>query len=161
MKIPGKCLSFAALVAVVGCVAQTRTVLNQPVGPSRSQASRRTGEGELVVYTARELNDPVASRNPTHSPYTIYGQDDHVLQRVDNRTGSFYQDPVPVSLPAGKYKIEARATNAGTVDVPVVIEEGRTTVVDLDGATLPQDRPKSDDQWVRLPGGQIVGFRAQ
>jgi len=105
----------------------------------------------------------VDSDHPTHSSYTIFSDDGRVLQRVQNLSGSFYADPATVRLSAGKYKVEARATNFGlslTV-VPVVIEEGKTTTVYLDGEAPPVDLPQTNDSdWVHLPGGQIVGHRA-
>jgi hypothetical protein len=150
---------FMALIAFSGCATDTPTVLNQPVGPARSQVGRHEGEGELVVYSAPELVDPADSAHPTHSSYTLYNRDGKILRRVDNRSGSFYQGPVAVSLPAGTYKVAGRATNNGLVIVPVVIEGGRTTILDLDGSTLPQSKPQPGDQWVRLPDGQVIGNR--
>ena len=43
--------------------------------------------------------------------------------------------------------------------VPVVIEADKTTVVDLDGTALPQGAPEDNDL-VKLPGGHVVGWRA-
>jgi hypothetical protein len=83
------------------------------------------------------------------------------MRRVDNRSGSFYQDPATISLPAGTYKVEGRATNSGVVLVPVIIEQNKTTVVDLEGSTLPQHRPTGAGQWIRLPNGQVVGARVE
>jgi hypothetical protein len=148
------------VVAFSGCAARAPLVVNQAVGPARSQASRREGEGVLVVYSALEVANAVDSSHPTHAGYAIFNPVGKILRRVDNRAGSFYQDPMPVGLPAGTYKVEARATNQGLVIVPVVIEGGRTTILDLDASILPQSEPQSDDQWVRLPDGQVIGVKA-
>jgi len=114
-----------------------------------------------LVYTATEVNDQVDAYYPTHSSYAIYTTDGKLVRRVGNRSGSFYQDPVPVSLPQGTYKIKGRATNSGEVTVPVVIEEKKTTVVDLEGTNLPQRKPTGAGQWIRLPDGQVIGMRVE
>jgi hypothetical protein len=83
------------------------------------------------------------------------------MRLVDNLSGSFYQTPMTVSLPPGEYKVKARATNSGLVDVPVIVKENKTTIVDLDGTILPQHKPTGAGQWVRLPDGQVIGMRSE
>lgn len=151
---------FMALIAFSGCDTDAPMVLNQPVGPARLQVGRHEREGGLLVYSAPALVYPADSAHPTHTNYTIYDRDGKILRRVDNRSGSFYQAPVAVSLPTGTYKVKGRVTNYGLVIVPVVIESGRTTILDLDGSTLPQSKPQRDDPWARLPDGQVIGNRA-
>jgi len=155
-------LFVITLIAFSGCATRAKLVLNQSVGPGRYHANRRRGvaPGELEVFSALEVINAVDSDHPTHTNYTIDDQGGKTLRRVDNRTGSFYQDPVVVSLPAGAYKVEARATNTGEVIVPVVIEAGKCTVIYLDGSNPPQSKAQPGDQWVRLPGGQIIGEKA-
>lgn len=149
------------LVAVTGCATRARVVVQQAVGPARAVlARRRNSNGSLVVYSAMEVINAADARHPAHSSYRIYMPDGKLLRDVDNREGSFYQDPIAVPLAPGKYNIEARATNVGWVELPVIIEQGRTTVVDLDGDVLPPHEA-GNGEWVRLPGGQIVGSRAQ
>lgn len=144
-----------------GCASLSNTVVTQSVGPGpeRPKIDLGKGLGQLLVYTALEVDDPVNAYFPTHGSYTIFSPDGKWVKHVDNRNGSFYQNPAKVSLPVGKYKIEGRATNAGSVVVPVVVEEGKVTIVDLEGATLPQHKPTGAGQWVRLPNGQVVGMR--
>jgi hypothetical protein len=45
--------------------------------------------------------------------------------------------------------------------MPVIIEQNKTTVVDLEGSALPQHRPTGAGQWIRLPNGQVVGARVE
>ena len=154
---------IAALVLFAGCAAPSKIVVDQPVGPdlARPRVNLGSGQGQLVVYTATEVNDPVTSYFPTHSGYAIYTPDGQLVRRVDNRAGSFYQDPVSVSLPTGRYEVKGRATNSGEVMVPVIIGEKKTTVVDLQGTALPQHKPTGAGQWVRLPNGQVIGMRSE
>jgi hypothetical protein len=91
----------------------------------------------------------------------VYDTNGNIVRRVDNRSGSFYQSPMAVSLPAGEYKVRACATNPGLADVPVIVKENKTTIVDLDGATLPQRKPTGAGQWVRLPNGLVIGMRSE
>ena len=151
------------VAALAGCATHSEIVMNQPVGPdlARSRINLNQGKGHLVVYSALEVDDQVNAYFPTHSSYAIYDSDEKLMRRVDNRSGSFYQDPATISLPAGTYKVEGRATNSGVVLVPVIIEQNKTTVVDLEGSALPQHRPTGAGQWIRLPNGQVVGARME
>jgi hypothetical protein len=160
MRILSCSAALAALVAFLGCASHPPYALNETVGPSHPRASRPGGKGGLIVYSASEVVDQAESFFPTHSGYTIYLPDGQRLRKVDNRTGSFDQEPVTVTLPAGEYSLRARATNVGWVSVPVVIQAGRTTVVHLDGRRRASQGAASADHWVRLPDGQIVGSRA-
>lgn len=155
------CIILAAVFA--GCATHSAIVVDQPVGPdlARPRVNLNKGHGHLVVYTAVETANSGNAYFPTHSSYAIYNSSGKLLQRVDNRTGSFYQVPATVSLPAGDYKVEGRATNSGQVDVPVIIKENKTTTVDLEGSNLPQHKPTGAGQWIRLPDGQVVGMRVE
>jgi hypothetical protein len=157
-------LTLLAVLALVGCAATSTTIVTQPVGPDLAQPRINTsaGQGRLLVYTARNagIGDPV-NYFPTHSSYRILNDDGTVLRRVDNRSGTFDQEPLTVTLPVGTYKVKGRATNAGVVIVPVVVAENKTTIVDLEGSTFPQHRPTGAGQWIRLPNGQVIGMRVE
>jgi hypothetical protein len=152
------------VAALVGCAATSPTVVTQPVGPDLAQPriNVSAGQGRLVVYTARDvgIGDPVAYF-PTHSAYRIFKEDGALVRRVDNRSSTFDQQPLTVTLPVGSYKIKGRATNTGEVLVPVVVAENKTTVVDLEGNTLPQHAPTGAGQWIRLPDGKVIGMRVE
>ena len=157
--------SFCIILATAfaGCATRSTVVVKQPVGPDLAHArvNLNKGRGQLVVYSALELINTTDSYHPAHTGYVIYDSNGKLLRRVDNRSGSFYQTPVAVSLPAGEYKVEGRATNSGQVDVPVIIKENKTTTVDLEGTNLPQHKPTGAGQWVRLPDGQVIGMRVE
>lgn len=95
-----------------------------------------------------------------HTDYTIYTQDGKVFEHVKNARN--YEDPQPalVSLPAGSYKIEARAHDYGWVTVPVVIETNKLTVVNLQRAPIPALRSIDRADAVMLGGERILGWRA-
>jgi hypothetical protein len=82
-----------------------------------------------------------------------------VIERVANQAGSFNANPATVRLSPGEYHVKALVARGGFVIVPVVIEAGKKTVVYLDGEALPQN-PSANDDFVRLPDGHVVGWRA-
>lgn len=155
-------LEFAALT---GCAAYPPIVLRDPVGPLHSHRGSTGMQGTLIVYSATRVATSDQSEYPVHTAYTIYDPGHNIIRRVDNMAGLFSQEPAKVSLPAGAYRVKALAVDSGYVDVPVVIEPRRTTVVDLDGTALPQGARASADSrgngpWIRLPNGHVVGSQA-
>jgi len=82
---------------------------------------------------------------PAHTDYTILTDDGHVFERVQNARNPNDAKPALVTLPAGTYKIEAQGkyTDPGTVVVlvPVTIQAGQLTKVQLDGDWRPHARP--------------------
>jgi len=149
---------------LTGCATGNGPALDT-VGPSLPQpVSATSTDGILVVYSAYEANADFNSRNPDlpeYSDYRILTTDGKPLQRVRNNSGTILQDPLPVELPAGKYRVIARANGYGYVTIPVIIEAQQSTVLHLEGggswlgnSTLAQTNT------VRLPDGQVVGWRA-
>jgi hypothetical protein len=154
-------IAAALLLETCGCVTQKKFVIRDPVGPGGTFAEFPGNEGRLIVHSRREVLDATKSRHPVHTGYTIFSGDGKAFRRVTNQSGPFFEEPVGISLPPGTYKVEARATNNGLVSIPVVIKEGKTTVVYLDGETLPEGLSETNDSdWIRLPNGQIAGHRA-
>jgi hypothetical protein len=96
------------------------------------------GNGKLIVYSVTYAGTVEQSEYPVHTNYTIDTTDDKVIEHVDNRAGSFYSKPATVALSSGKYHIRAQYDRGGFVVVPVVIEAGKTTVVDLESGALPK-----------------------
>ena len=88
----------------------------------------------LVVYTAP---DPHAHFDGTsyhlyYSDYEIRSEDGGLVRKVHNDSGTAIEGPVEVNLPAGKYRVHAKANGYGWVAVPVIIEPGKVTTVHLD-----------------------------
>jgi hypothetical protein len=54
------------------------------------------------------------------------------LENVGNHISRSDEIPEIVALPVGFYTVVARAEKAGYIRVPVVINEGRETILDLD-----------------------------
>jgi hypothetical protein len=153
-------LCLLALVALMGCAARGPVILREPVGPERADGTPPEPQGTLIVYSATRVSSSEQSEYPVHTGYTIYTQNYQVLKQVENLAGTFNQYPEKVTLPPGRYCVKALAVRAGEVFVPVVIEMGKATVVDLDGTALTQGA-RSQSDWVRLPDGHVVGRAAK
>lgn len=160
--------SLAAGLLLAGCATHSHSGLTlDTVGPMPSQtasAADNTGNGTLVVYSAYSVNANLNSPDPTHAEYSrykIFTADGNFLKLIHNDTETVAQAPLPVTLPAGKYRVRARANGYGYVTVPVVVSAQQTTVVHLEGGDVWSDAPAfNQSNTVRLPDGQIVGWRA-
>ena len=129
--------------------------------------STTTGTGDLIVYSATYAPTLEQSEYTAHTNYTIATPDDKVIQRVTNATGSFASRPARVSLPPGEYHVRAQCEGGRFVTVRIVIEPGKTTVLDLEGAATKQasatkttPATETAKETIRLPNGKAVGWLA-
>ena len=162
MKWPQAIRVLATTVWVAGCVSAGRVTVLPAVGPPPFETGYALADGRLAVYSAFDpgaTSDPDASIH--HSGYRIYSVDGKQLRYVKNWVGSFNEEPEIVSLAPGRYSVVARATGSEIVKVPVTIEAGKITSLRLDGSKLNQGRRTSTSDFVRLPGGLIVGWAAK
>ena|ERR1039458_3827673 len=92
----------------------------------------------------------------------VYSSDGKLVRWVPNFIeGDFtVEPPTRVSLPPGLYTIKAEGGQYGWVNVPVVIKSGHTTPVYLDGDRHSIDPLASQNNVVRLPNGEIIGWAA-
>lgn len=135
------------------------------VGPVQATAVPESSTtGTLVVYSAYEVNADFNSRNPNvpeYSDYKILDTDGKLIQRVHNVTDDSIQGPMPVELPAGKYNIVAHSNGYGYVTIPVIIGTRQNTILHLEGdGSWSDESAFNQTNAVRLPDGQIVGWKA-
>ena len=145
----------AAASMLAGCA--TNQVAVAPVGPNPATVAPATGDGQLEVYSA--LSGRVAGEDQTwqqHSDYYIYTARGRRLH-VSNAAGYYSTTPRLVTLPPGRYIVEARAKGTLQTRVPVVIKPGEITRVHLDGNWQP-NAPVV--KLVMAPEGYAVGWRA-
>jgi hypothetical protein len=103
-----------------------------PVRPSGLDYRTDLRRGYLKVYSAiEEFKDGDTWYFP-HSSYTIYTTDGKLLKNVENHNSRRDEIPEVVVLSVGSYIILARAEKDGYVRLPVVIDEGQQTILDLD-----------------------------
>jgi len=104
----------------------------------RPPAAAHTPVGNLIVYSATYAPTLEQSEYPAHTDYNVATPDGKVIQHVKNATGSYGSRPAIVSLSPGQYYVRAQYDRGGFVVITVVIEPGKTTVLDLNGEPLPQ-----------------------
>jgi hypothetical protein len=151
-----------AVLPLAGCASNGPGLVLSPVGPPVSHSTAGSASA-LVVFSAYDqgahFNDLPYRR--VHSDYRILTTDGKLMQTVHNDNGRSAGGPKEVLLPAGRYQIVGRANGYGMVTVPVIIGTNQTTTVHLEGgyprgSTAPSDQANP----VRLPDGEIVGWRA-
>ena len=178
MKYAASIAMAATALWLSGCASAPTIAVVDPVGPAPTVGTAGSGEGSLLVYSARtpalvdvnleewRLNNDFGRNEfmsaPSHSGYTIYGRNGEVVERVGNARGMGDQMPSVVKLPAGAYKVEAQALNCDgnrvPVIIPVVIKAGQTTVAHLEGGWHPAGF--SNTEVAKLPCGRPIGWRA-
>jgi hypothetical protein len=149
-------IAASVLPAMVGCASNPVTL--NSIGPAPSSNVAFVPKGYLQVFTATETHE--IGDNTYYYPHTGYSIHDNsgkVVQFVSNHIGDMDESPAFVTVPSGSYKIVAESESYGRVTVPVVIEEGKTTVVHLDRDWKLASNA-SAGQIVRLPDGEAVGW---
>lgn len=162
------CLSFrnlsTALLACLvtfGCAAHRPPVVLAPVGPAHIVVSLPSTNGTLVVFDAFDSVETSDPEHVTRLNYDILATDHHKLKHVINHFSPMVDDPVSVSLSPGTYVVRAPAQGYGWVEVPVQIVANRTTIVRLDGSDPGAEPSTNRGDWVYLPNGKVVGWRAE
>ena len=171
MKFSATILALLAAALLSGCGTGPgpNGLVLDPVGPALLPSTPMTDSvspnGTLVVYSAYRRNADFNARDrnrPEYSDYEIFSSAGALQQRIHNNSGTILQEVVPVTLPAGKYKVKARANGHGFVVIPVVIEAGRSTVVHLEGGGFwPNESVFNQTNAVRLPDGLVIGWKAR
>jgi len=155
------CLFSAALLAS-GCASRQNPLVLDRVGPAFAQNAGPDAKGTLIVFSAFDVhahfNDLPYRR--FYSDYEVLSEDGRLLQTVRNQRG-LTEAPSRVELPAGAYRIAARANGYGSVIVPVMIAADQVTTVDLGTGHLRRNLSMLSSNPVRLPNGQIVGYKAE
>ncbi len=165
MKIKSNFCMMAVGILLTGCATGKSGIVLDPVGPPAVQpVAIHSDKGTLMVFSAFEVNADFNSSDPYHNEYSnyrIYSKDGKLLQFVKNDTGNNFGSPAEVSLEPGEYRVVAHANGYGTVTVPVVIAANRETTIHLEGGyAWPNESEFDKSNAVRLPGGEIVGWKA-
>jgi hypothetical protein len=168
----------AAAVCLAGCATAPRVAVVEPVGPAPMLSAAGSGDGSLVVYSARvpaevDVNrDEWLSNNdfgrndfadePAHTSYTVYTKSGDFVETIHNAHDATDPSPAVVGLAPGGYRVEAQAVNCDgtriTVILPVVIKSGELTEAHLDAGWRPE--AYAANQVTKLPCGKVIGWRA-
>jgi hypothetical protein len=176
MKHVGSIGVSTAVICLVGCATSAPLTVSGPVGPAPAEHANASGGSALQVYSARSRapvdvnmeeffwNNDFGKNEflyePAHTDYTVYTQDGKVLEHVRNARYPNDSQPAVVPLPPGNYKVKARARGFGLVTIPVVIEPGKLTRVNLQRGENPVVKSVARSDAVLLGGYRIVGWRA-
>lgn len=154
-------VAVAGLAAVLaGCGGPRGKLVLDTVGPQSPRGSVSRGTGQLQVYSATEQRDSGGIVNALHTPYWVYSTNGAKVRAVQNHVGHTDPAPMRILLPAGEYRIIARAARYGLVTIPTIIEGNRLTQIFLDDVGMPGARAEDSSKLVFLPGGPAIGFRA-
>jgi len=165
MKTYFALMLIVASALLSGCATGKNGLALDTVGPPPHQPTAASStNGMLVVYSAIRRNadfNALDPNRPEYSDYRIFTTDGKLIQRVHNNSGTILQDPVSLKLPPGKYNVIARANGYGYVTVPVIIETQQSTILHLEGGgSWPNESEFNQTNAVRLPDGQIIGWKA-
>jgi hypothetical protein len=161
---------------LVGCASPSPMAVSEAVGPAPAGGEASRGSSALQVYSAR-LRSPVDLNReeflanndfgkndlvyrPAHTDYTIYSQDGKLVREVHNAWGPNDPEPTVVPLSPGRYTVQARARGYGVVSVPVVIEAGKLTTVNLQRYRKPVPESAPRTELVLLGHNRVVGWKA-
>jgi hypothetical protein len=163
MRIYTTFILFGIIPLLASCASQPITLA--PVGPNPFAVGASIGTGHLQVFSClaeRSDDQNQGSTDPVryqHTDYNIYDVRGKLVRHVDNNLGHYSTSPRLVSLQPGNYTVRARSKESLSVEVPVVIERGRTTKVHLDENWKPPAGAQQTEI-VSAPGGYPVGWRA-
>ena len=154
-------LLFNLALLTTGAFAQPIT-LTTPMGPRPAELAAADYVGTLKVFSATEAvpDGKDAYRYP-HTSYEIYKADGTRVRKVNNGRTLQIETPTAVTLPRGRYVIQAQAETAGLIRIPVIIATGRTTTLHLEGPQDWQPGVTAEGALVRLPNGQPIGYQAR
>jgi hypothetical protein len=162
MKIKYITLIGSAIIPLMsGCISNPMAL--SAVGPDPASQAGSGPNGRLQVFSATETradeNTPDGYHGyfHPHSGYDIKDQSGNGVKYVANHASIMDEAPDQVSLPEGNYTIVAQSACCGLVTVPVRIQQGKTTVVHLDGNWFPPSK-SSPNELVHLPDGESVGW---
>jgi hypothetical protein len=115
-------------LALLGTARGNATSMTKSAQPQPGQLAK----GALEVYSATDEFNDGGTLYYARSSYAIYALDGKFLKNVENHISQSDELPQTVSLPIGSYTVVARSEKDGYVTIPVMIRNGRRTIVDLD-----------------------------
>jgi hypothetical protein len=122
-----------AMFVAVALVGTTRGNEAEKMAMAKVSAkAAAVSQGSLMVYSVMDRSDDDDVVYYEYSSYAIYTINGKLFRHVENRVSSSDQIPEAVTLPAGSYVVEARSATDVYVRVPIVIQAGRRTILDLD-----------------------------
>jgi len=142
------------------CALMSKPVTLAPVGPDPYGRPTSGPMGFLEVYTTVKCYPYDRQWYYAHTAYGVYGPDDKRVKSVGNDVYMYVVEPEVVDLPPGWYSIVGWADGNILVRVPVLIEAGRLTQVNLETKGKASFTGPGTNNLVRMDDGRIVGWPA-
>lgn len=158
-------LILPVLLVLAGCASTPKggLVLDR-IGPPPHSTPLNGAVGFLVVFSSLNSAPAVSSAlyRDKYSGYAVFSADGkELVKAVANDRGGVLGSPERIELKPGRYRVVASANGYGQVTAPVLIEAEQTTTIHLEGSFWwPQRSGIHESDPVRLPSGQIAGWRA-
>jgi hypothetical protein len=154
-----RCIRLCAALLLLGsgCSSPSQLTTVERVGPAPRTNTSSESAGYLEVYSAWS-NFVDQGSTAHHSRYIVKSDGGSMSKEVINHADRFDEGPIQLPLAPGAYHVSARSAHYGRVNVPVIIEPRRTTIVYLDGRAHPAEKAAEQASAVRLPNGEIVGW---
>lgn len=147
------------LIAGSGCSSPKQPAIAERIGPAPAVSIPHQDAGYLAVYSAWS-NFVDQGSTGHHSRYIVSADDGRSTREIINHVDRFDEGPIQLPLAPGAYHVRARSAHFGRVNIPIVIEPHRTTLVYLDGRPHPETRGEQASTEVKLPDGEVVGYSA-
>ncbi len=132
------------------------------LGPPSGAALPNASEGTLIAYTEMIVEASLLLNREVYqnSSYQVLDETGRRILFVSNLGPELdVERPNSVSLPPGDYVVKALNAQYQPMYVPIRIEAGRTTVINLATGKPRRAPPMSGPNLVRLPTGEAAGFR--
>ncbi len=129
------CVAVLCMIFFVGCASgqiYSWQTVHRVVTP---QISAPKAGGFLLVHTEKVLLGMPGSedRYYAHLPYALYDPNGKFVKSVENHADIHGEEPALTPLIPGKYVIVPDVSNTRREIVGVIIENGKTTEVKLNG----------------------------
>jgi len=122
-----------AMFVALALLSTTRGNETEKTAPAKGHAQAgELSRGSLEVHSATDEFNDGDLLYYAHSSYAIYTLDGKRFKNVENHISRSDENPDTVSLPVGSYTVVARSQKDGYVRVPVMIKDGRRTILALD-----------------------------
>lgn len=156
-------LTVSAAILFTSCASAQSTIVSAPVGPRPPGLHEGDYVGFLTVHSATEQHpNGDNSYANVHTDYRISTADGRLFKQVRNSLSPTDETPERITLPKGSYVVVAQSETMGAVSIPIGIHTGKATDLHLERVKdwKPTAINARESDYVRLPNGQIIGYRA-
>lgn len=154
-------LALGTALLTCSCALLQQPIVVAPVGPGPGSQIASAPTGSLEVYTdVQRYAYDESTYYDAHTDYGIYDLGGQRIKSVQNSASFHSLQPQEVALPPGQYSVVGWSDGYQLVKVPVVIQAGRLTKVNLEKNNHQLFQKANQDDLVHTPDGRTVGWSA-